>query len=203
MRLNGSPWMRRGSWLKIESENERKKKEFSYNHRRFRCSTKAWKKMRNERKINGWKWFLWFYDDTSINYCFSNCEIPVYILGLPTVQCCIVHIIIIIIQTYYEEKTGRDKACQSHLSIEEHPHSSFCTLTRLSLSPTDCDQRQGRATLQPHHSLSQNISNCCSSRTKRNHIMPFQHFNTTFTFILVVISYASIKLGPGKRILHF
>ena len=98
MRLNGSPWMRRGSWLKIESENERKKKEFSYNHRRFRCSTKAWKKMRNEIKINGWKWFLWFYDDSSINYCYSNCEILVYILGLPTVQCCIVHIIIIIIQ---------------------------------------------------------------------------------------------------------
>ena len=98
MRLNGSPWMRRGSWLKIESENERKKKEFSYNHRRFRCSTKAWKKMRNEIKINGWKRFLWFYDDSSINYCYSNCEILVYILGLPTVQCCIVHIIIIIIQ---------------------------------------------------------------------------------------------------------
>ena len=98
MRLNGSPWMRRGSWLKIESENERKKKEFSYNHRRFRCSTKAWKKMRNEIKINGWKWFLWFYDDSSINYCYSNCEILVYILRLPTVQCCIVHIIIIIIQ---------------------------------------------------------------------------------------------------------
>ena len=54
--------------------------------------------MRNEIKINGWKWFLWFYDDSSINYCYSNCEILVYILGLPTVQCCIVHIIIIIIQ---------------------------------------------------------------------------------------------------------
>ena len=110
--------------------------------------------------------------------------------------------IIIIIQTYYEEKTGRDKACQSHLSIEEHPHSSFCTLTRLSLSPTDCDQRQGRATLQPHHSLSQNIVNCCSSLTQRNHIVLFQHFNTTFTFILVLISYSSIKLGPSEEF-HF
>ena len=107
--------------------------------------------------------------------------------------------IIIIIQTYYEEKTGGDKASQSHLSIEENPHSSFCTPTRLSSSPTDCDQRQGIATLQPYHSLSQTIVNCCSSHTKRNHIMPFQHFNTTFTFILVLISYASIKLGPGKE----
>ena len=104
-----------------------------------------------------------------------------------------------IIQTYYEEKTGRDKASQPHLSIEEHPHSSFCAPTRLSLSPTDWDQRQGRATLQPHHSLSLNIVNCCSSRTQRNHIVFFQHFNTTFTFIMVLISYASIKLGPGKE----
>ena len=86
----------RGWRLKVRMKG--KKKEFSYNHRRFRCSTKAWKKMRNEIKINGWKWFLWFYDDSSINYCYSNCEILVYILGLPTVQCCIVHIIIIIIQ---------------------------------------------------------------------------------------------------------
>ena len=76
----------------------------------------------------------------------------------------------------------------------------------------DCPYHQqigirGRAELPSnlitHHSLSQNIFNCCSSLTQRNHMISFQQFHTTFTFILVLISYATMKLGPGEELSIF
>ena len=95
---------------------------------------------------------------------------------------------VLIIQTYYEEKTGRDKSSQPHLSIEEHPHSSFCAPTRLSLSPTDWDQRQGRATLQPHHSS--------LIVTKYFQLLQFTHPAQSHNFVSTVPHHFHFHSGP-------